>query len=77
MPVVASGQLTIVDVQDGLHARLTSEQHTVPAGPFGESPDLTGCATTLRVMLGTVDDSANWQFSVSETAGLAGVLPGE
>lgn len=76
MPVISSGQLTIVDVTDGVNARLTNETHVVPEPATGAALDLTGANTTMSVFFGANDDSNNWQFAVTQTVGLTGQLTG-
>lgn len=76
MPVISSGQLTIVDVTDGINARLSNETHVVPEPVAGASLDLTGANTTMSVYFGASDDSNNWQFAVTSTVGLTGQLTG-
>lgn len=73
---VSIGSLTITDVTDGLHARLSSESHAVPAGQNGDYGDFTGCVTTMFVMMGRTDDSDNWTYTAAPTVGVQGVLVG-
>lgn len=77
MPVISTGQLTIVDVTDGINARLSNETHVVPEVTSGESLDLSGATTTMSVYFGATDDSNNWQFSVASAVGLTGQLTGQ
>lgn len=76
MPVISTGQLTIVDVTDGINARLSNEAHVVSEPVAGASLDLTGANTTMSVYFGATDDSNNWQFAVTSTVGLTGQLTG-
>lgn len=77
MPVISSGQLTIVDVTDGINARLSNEAHVVSEPAAGANLDLTGANTTMSVYFGATDDSNNWQFAVTSTVGLTGQLTGQ
>ncbi|CAD5377371.1 hypothetical protein OF001_U20298 [Pseudomonas sp. OF001] len=74
--LVSTGQITLTDVTDGLNARLSSESHLIPTDSNGENGDYSGCSTTLSVFLGKTDDTANWSFSASPTAGITGSLVG-
>jgi len=75
--LVATGQITIQDVMDGLYARLSNEAVTVPADTDGSNPDLTGCATTISIFLGPLDVSAEWTVTALPSAGITGTLVGK
>lgn len=75
MPTLAAtGQITITDVMDGLHARLSNESYLVPTEADGSAGVYTGCATTMSVYLGTSDNTANWSFSATPSSGVTGTL---
>ncbi|GAA4400298.1 hypothetical protein GCM10023089_00330 [Quisquiliibacterium transsilvanicum] len=66
--------VTLVKLRDGtdaVSALLTNEHVTVPANADGSSPVLTGATSSMRVYVGTVDDTANWTFTTSASPGVA------
>ena len=63
MTLSATGQITILDLNDGLpaiYAVLSNDTHTVPTDVRGENGNYTGAETTLSVYIGGEDDSGNW-----------------
>lgn len=77
MSVVTTGQITIADLNDAVSATLSNETFVAPANPDGGGPDLTGAATTMKVFLGGVDDSANWTVAAALSSGVTGSLSGK
>ncbi len=75
MPIVSTGHITITDLMDGLNARLSSESHLLPSDNFGVVSSFVGCASTMSVYQGNVDDTLNWTFSAIPT-NLSGNLAG-
>lgn len=75
--LVSTGQLTIVDTNDGLNLYLTNQSHVVPTDLNGLSGNFTGCATTAVITLGSRDDSANWAVTATPSAGVTGSLSGK
>lgn len=75
--VVCTGQATIVDANDGLTITLTNEAVVVAAAPDGTVASLSGVVTTATVLLGGVDDSANWTLTAGTTSGMTGTLSGK
>ena len=49
---------------------LSNDNHTVPTDSSGSNGNFTGCATTMSVFLGSTDDSANWTYAVTKSAGV-------
>ena len=77
MGIVASGGLTVTDVNDGITARLTNDTFVAGAENDGTSPNLTGAATTMSIFIGTTDDSANWTVAATPSSGVTGSLAGK
>ena len=75
--LVSTGQITLTDVTDGLYARLSSESHVVPTNTDGSDGTYDGCSTTMSILLGRTDDSANWSVTASATVGVIGELVGK
>lgn len=74
MPIVSTGEITIIDLFDGVNAALSQEAFVVPTLNDGTAGDFTGCSTTMRVYLGRVDDSANWTVTAAASTGVVGSL---
>lgn len=74
MPIVSTGEITIIDLFDGVNAVLSQEAFVVPTLNDGTAGDFTGCSTTMRVFLGRVDDSANWTVTAAASTGVVGSL---
>ena len=71
---------TLIKGQDGndaITAVLSNESVNVPANSSGNVTSYVGASTTMKIMKGTVDDSANWTVSVSATSNLSGTLSGK
>ena len=77
MPTAAVGQITITDLKDTVGLVLSNEAMTVAAAPDGTVASLSGVATTATVLLGGVDDSANWALTAGTTSGMTGALSGK
>ncbi|RWB95525.1 MAG: hypothetical protein EOQ56_27625 [Mesorhizobium sp.] len=76
MPLVASGALTITDVNDGLNARLTQDSFTVSTEADGSAGDYSLAVTTLSVLMGGVDTTSSWVVSAALSSGVSGSLVG-
>lgn len=83
--VVTLGSLTdtvrIIRLQDGangtspISSDLTNDAQTLPADSSGVVTDFTGAATTLKVYLGTTDDSANgWTYTRANSSGISSTI---
>ena len=59
-----------------IRPNLTNDTNVCPAASDGSNPVLTNAVTTMEVYLGTVDDSANWAYSATPSAGVTGTLSG-
>jgi Putative phage tail protein len=57
-------------------ALLTNESHVAPAAADGSSPDLVGATTEMQVLVGGLDDSANWTFAKVAGLGVVATLVG-
>ena len=77
MPTAAVGQITITDLKDTVGLVLSKEAMTVAAAPDGTVASLSGVATTANVLLGGVDDSANWALTAGTPSGMTGALSGK
>ena len=75
--LVSTGQLTIIDTNDGLNLYLTNQSHVVPTDLNGLSGNFTGCVTTAVITLGSLNDSANWAVTATPSAGVTGSLSGK
>lgn len=64
---------TIVRLRDGTvgaNAVLSNEAHTVPADANGNVLSLSGATSTMTVYVGANDDSANWTYVATPSAGV-------
>ena len=77
MPTAAVGQITITDLKDTIGLVLSNEAMTVAAAPNGTVASLSGVATTATVLLGGVDDSANWTLTAGTASEMTGTLSGK
>lgn len=77
MPIVSTGHITITDIKDTVGLVLTNEAVVVAAAPDGTVASLSGVATTASVLLGGVDDSANWALTAGTPSGMTGTLSGK
>lgn len=80
--VVTLGSLTdtvqIVKLQDGIDGAspivsdLTNDAQTLASDAAGNVTDFTGASTTLKIYIGTVDDSSNgWTYSRTNSTGVS------
>lgn len=69
MTIVSTGQITIVDVNDGSNAYLTNNSAVLPADSAGTVSSYTGAETFFKVVEANVDTTNNWSFYVSATGG--------
>ena len=76
MAVTTTGQITITDLMDGLNARLSNNSHVLAADATGVVSSFVGCATTMTVFLGSLNDTVNWTFTATPSANLTGSLSG-
>lgn len=77
MPIVSTGQITITDLKDTVGLVLSNEAMTVAAAPDGTVASLSGVATTATILLGGVDDSANWALTAGTASEMTGTLSGK
>lgn len=76
MPFVASGSITIADVNDGLSLVLTQNACVIATDYLGEGGNYATALTTASVLFGMMDDSLNWTYSAVAAPGVLGVLVG-
>lgn len=69
MPIVSTGQITIVDVNDGLDAGLSANGVVLAADSAGTVASFATAETTLSIREAGVDSTASWTFYVSATGG--------
>lgn len=74
--IVAKGSYTMIDSMDGATMLLTNDTIAIPTDSAGANGNYTGASTTFIVLLGAVDDSANWTVTATPSAGIAGTLAG-
>lgn len=74
--IVAKGSFTLVDSMDGAALLLTNDSIAIPTDSAGNNGNYTGASSTFIVLLGAVDDSANWTVAAAPSAGVAGTLAG-
>ena len=58
-------------------ALITNDSHVVPTDMDGNNGNYSGCSTTMKIFIGTVDDSANWSVAASSSSGVTGSLSGK
>ena len=46
---------------------LTNDSHVVPTDSAGNNGNFNGCNTTVKILVGTSDDSANWNVTAIPT----------
>jgi predicted nucleic acid-binding Zn-ribbon protein len=68
IPIVLDGTVTPV-------AFLDNDAHTIPCNSNGNPLNYEGASTRMYVFVGSIDDSSNWTYSVSEV-GVVGTLRG-
>lgn len=69
MPIVSSGQITIVDVNDGVTAQLSADSFQLAATATGTVSSYLGAETTLKITEAGIDTSSTWTIYVSATGG--------
>ncbi len=69
MPIVSTGQITIVDVNDGPNFYITNNGAVLPADAAGAVSSYAGAETQFKVVEAGVDTTNNWSFYVSATGG--------
>lgn len=57
----------LIEGDNGIAMILSNEAHTVPANAAGTVSSFAGASTNVRVFAGSIDDTANWTFSVVNT----------
>lgn len=67
--LVSTGEITIVDVNDGSSAYLTNNSAVLPADSAGTVSSYVGAETFFKVVEANVDTTNNWSFYVSATGG--------
>lgn len=76
MSITALGQLTISDLNDGIHGVLSNDSAVIATSSTGEGGSYSGCSTTMSILVGGVNDTSNWTFTASASEGITGVLNG-
>lgn len=78
MPTVATGQITIVDTNDGVSLQLDRPAFVAAVAADGTAlaGSYTGCDATAKVYLGSTDDTANWTITCAPSAGITGSKTG-
>lgn len=69
MPIVSTGQITIVDVNDGLDAGLSANGVVLAADSAGTVASFATAETTLSIREAGVVSTAGWTIYVSATGG--------
>lgn len=69
MPIVSTGQITIVDVNDGLDAGLSANGVVLAADAAGTVASFAAAETRLTVREAGIDTTAEWTVFVSATGG--------
>lgn len=69
MPIVSTGQITIVDVNDGLDAGLSANGVVLAADSAGTVASFATAETTLTIREAGVVSTAGWTIYVSATGG--------
>lgn len=67
LPTTSNSYWTLVAAGGGVSAiaMLSNESHMVPATSAGVVTSLDGASTTVKVMLGLTDDTANWNIAAT------------
>lgn len=66
--LVSTGQVTIVDLNDGVSLVLSNSAHVVPADAAGVVSSFAGATTTIKVVQGNTDVTASWALSKADTS---------
>ncbi len=74
--LVTSGQLTITDQSDPVNAFISNAAFVIATDSNGGNGDYSGCATTMSVLLGSADVSADWTVTAAASSGVTGSLSG-
>lgn len=74
--LVSVGRLTIVDVNDGLSIRLSSDSHIIPTNPLGEEGIYFGAKSTVSVYSGKTDITERFTITCTASVGITGSLEG-
>ena len=74
--LVSTGQITIVDQNDVAFADLSSNSHTVPTNADGSNGNYSSCVTSINILVGAIDDTANWEISAVPSSGVLGSFVG-
>ena len=69
MTVISTGQISIIDVNDGLSAQLSANSVLLPADASGVVTSYAGAETTFPIIEGGVDTSATWSYAVTALTG--------
>ena len=69
MPIVSTGQITIVDVNDGLDVNLSANSVVLAADTAGTVASFAAAETTMSIREAGVDTTSTWAFYVSATGG--------
>lgn len=69
MPIVSTGQITIVDVNDGLDVNLSANSIVLAADTAGTVASFATAETTMSIREAGVVTTSTWAFYVSATGG--------
>ncbi len=69
MPIVSTGQITIVDVNDGLDVNLSANSIVLAADTAGTVASFATAETTMSIREAGVVTTSTWAFFVSATGG--------
>ena len=73
-------QVTVVKVREGtdtVNAYMTNEAVTLSADASGTVGSFSGASTTIVIMVGATDDSANWTASKVDSTGVTSSISGK
>jgi len=71
---IATGQVTITDLNESYVGMLSNDAHTVSTLADGTGGVYTSVVSTIKVLLGSVDDTANWTVTATPVTGVTGTL---
>ena len=64
MPIIATGQATIIDINDIVEMRLTHDNAFIPVDSAGVPFSVVSVATTITILKGSIPQNG-WQFDVT------------
>ena len=69
MAIISVGQISIVDVNDGLSAQLSANSVLLPADSSGNVTSYAGAETSFSILEAGQDTSATWSYAVTALTG--------